>query len=61
MQSPLPRRAANAAVLAGGLVGLLLQDYFAMNGVEAFVFTIMTCLAALALVSIGWNISNRSK
>ncbi|MBZ0308061.1 MAG: hypothetical protein K8I82_18485 [Anaerolineae bacterium] len=61
MQNPLPRRAANAAVLAGGLVGLVLQDYFVMSGIEAFAFTVMTCLAALALVSIGWNISNRRK
>ncbi|MCL4875240.1 MAG: hypothetical protein KJ064_01205 [Anaerolineae bacterium] len=61
MQNQIPRRVVNAAVVVGGLVGLVLQDYFAMNGLEAFVFTIMACLAAVALVSIGWSISQRSK
>ncbi len=48
----VPRRVLNAAVIAGGIVGIVLQAWFAWNVLTTFLITLGLCALAVGIVAL---------
>ncbi len=51
----VPRRVLNAAVIVGGITGIVLQAQFGWGVITTFVITLALCALAAALVALVWR------
>ena len=54
-----PRLWVNAAILIGGMVGLIVQAVMELDSEAAFVVVGLFCFGAVALVNVGWLVKER--
>ena len=54
-----PRSWINAAIIIGGIIGLIVQALLEMDSEGAFILVGLFCFGAVALVNIGWLIKER--
>jgi uncharacterized membrane protein len=54
--SYVPRRVLNAAVVVGGIVGIVLQAQFGWGVLTAFLITLGTCALSVAAVALVYRV-----
>lgn len=51
----VPRRVLNAAVIAGGVAGIVLQARFGWDVLTTFLITLGLCALAVGIVALGFR------
>ena len=54
-----PRSWVNAAIIIGGIIGLIVQAMLDLNNEGAFILVGLFCFGAVTIVNVGWLIKER--
>ena len=56
-----PRSWINAAIIVGGIIGLIVQAGMGLDAEEAFIVVGLFCFGAVTIVNVGWLIRERRR
>jgi len=54
-----PRLWINAAIIIGGIIGLIVQAILELDSEASFILVALFCFGAVTLVNVGWLIKER--